>query len=496
MLLKAMKNETLTENGAKTYKSSLNECLDLFALGGAYRNRSEEDVIDLFTKAYQQDEITALLTLVYLRDIRGNGQGERRFFRTVLKNLAEQNNDVVKTLIPFVPYYGRWDDLWCLLDTPYKQSVLTLVGQQLTQDVINLDKGEEISLLGKWLPSENASSQETKRLAKIIRKNSGLSPKQYRKMLSELRAKIDIVERKMTQNQWSEIEYDKLPSKAGLQYRYAFYRHDKERYKEFMMPKDGQEVKVNADTLYPYEIVKKVPFDYWSESAMPIDDIERATLNNYWKNIPDYINGDSTDAIAVIDVSGSMSGTPMEVAVSLGLYVAERNKGKFKNHFITFHSVPELVELDENDDFCSKVQKIKGADWGGSTDLEATFDLILNTAINYNLPQSELPEILYIISDMMFDRIQGCNTNNETVIENAKLKFEAAGYEIPHLVFWNVDASMDSVPMIGKDGYTLVSGFSPSIFEMVMTRTTPEEFMNSVIYSEHYQPVLETLKNR
>lgn len=495
MLLKAMKNETLTENGAKTYKSSLNECLDLFALGGAYRNRSEEDVIDLFTKAYQQDELTALLILVYLRDIRG-GQGERRFFRTVLKNLAEQNNDVVKTLIPFVPYYGRWDDLWCLLDTPYIQSVLTLVGQQLTQDVMNLDKGEEISLLGKWLPSENASSQETKRLAKIIRKNSGLSPKQYRKMLSELRAKIDIVERKMTQNQWSEIEYDKLPSKAGLQYRNAFYRHDKDRYTEFMMPKDGQSVKVNAGTLYPYEIVGKVPFDYWSESAMPIDDIERATLNNYWKNIPDYINGDSTDAIAVIDVSGSMSGTPMEVAVSLGLYVAERNKGKFKNHFITFHSFPELVELDENDDFCSKVQKIKEADWGGSTDLEATFDLILNTAINYNLPQSELPEILYIISDMMFDRIQGYNRDNETVIENAKLKFEAAGYKIPHLVFWNVDARMDSVPMIGKDGYTLVSGFSPSIFEMVMTRTTPEEFMNSVIYSERYQPVLEILKNR
>ena len=495
MLLKAMQIETLTEIGANTYKSSLNECLDLFDLGGAYRNRSEEDVIDLFTKAYQQDELTALLILVYLRDIRG-GQGERRFFRTVLKNLAEQNNDVVKTLIPFVPYYGRWDDLWCLLDTPYIQSVLTLVGQQLTQDVMNLDKGEEISLLGKWLPSENASSQETKRLAKIIRKNSGLSPKQYRKMLSELRAKIDIVERKMTQNQWSEIEYDKLPSKAGLQYRDAFYRHDKDRYTEFMMPKDGQSVKVNAGTLYPYEIVGKVPFDYWSESAMPIDDIERATLNNYWKNIPDYINGDSTDAIAVIDVPGSMSGTPMEVAVSLGLYVAERNKGKFKNHFITFHSFPELVELDENDDFCSKVQKIKEADWGGSTDLEATFDLILNTAINYNLPQSEMPEILYIISDMMFDQIQGYNRDNETVIENAKFKFEAAGYKIPHLVFWNVDARMDSIPMIGKDGYTLVSGFSPSIFEMVMTRTTPEEFMNSVIYSERYQPVLEILKNR
>ena len=495
MLLKAMKNGTLTENGAKTYKSSLNECLDLFALGGAYRNRSEEDVIILFTKAYQQDELTALLILVYLRDIRG-GQGERRFFRTILKNLAEQNNNVVKTLIPFVPYYGRWDDLWCLLDTPYKQSVLTLIGQQLTQDVMNLDKEEGVSLLGKWLPSENTSSQETKRLAKIIRKNSGLTPKQYRKMLSELRAKIDIVERKMTQNQWSEIEYDKLPSKAGLQYRNAFYRHDQDRYEEFMMPKDEQGVKVNAGTLYPYEIVKKVPFDHWSESSMYIDDIERATLNNYWKNIPDYINGDSTDALAVIDVSGSMCGTPMEVAVSLGLYVAERNKGKFKNHFITFHSVPELIELDENDDFCSKVQKIKEAEWGGSTDLEATFDLILNTAINYNLPQSELPEILYIVSDMMFDQIQGYNRDNETVIENAKLKFEVAGYKIPHLVFWNVDARMDSIPMIGKDGYTLVSGFSPSIFEMVMTRTTPEEFMNSVIYSERYQPVLETLKNR
>ena len=276
------------------------------------------------------------------------------------------------------------------------------------------------TLLGKWLKSENSSSKETKRLAAITRKHFGMNSKQYRKSLSQLRAKIGIVERKMSANEWSEINYEHLPSKAGFLYRNAFYRHDFERYSDYMTAVTQGHAKINAKTLYPYEIVKQALYSTNTQ-----------LLQNYWNNLPDYLKGNSSNALAVIDVSGSMTGTPMDVAISLGLYMAEKNTGAFHNHFITFSEVPHLVEIKGNN-ICEKVRFIQRSEWGYNTNLERVFDTILRTAVKNNLPQEQIPETLYIISDMQFDCACGYH-QYDVLLEHIADKFKIAGYEMTTL---------------------------------------------------------------
>lgn len=476
-----------TENGANAYSSTNDKCLDLFALGGAYRNREDVEVIKLFRDAYHEDAQTALKLLFYLRDIRG-GQGERRFFRVAMRQLASEDAITVQKVIHLIAEYGRYDDLLCFIDTRVENYAFALIKQQLEEDVI----ADFPSLCAKWMPSENASSAQTKANARKIRQFMGMNSRDYRKMLSAIRAKLNLVETLMSEGRWDEIEYGKLPSKAGLQYRMAFARHDWDRYYEFMNPLDVKCVKVNAGALYPYEIISRVLRDCGSSFRRDClglyngSDMERATLNAYWANLPDYLKGESSNALAVVDVSGSMSGTPMEVAMSLGMYMAEKNTGMFANHVMTFSRQPELVELNCMD-FCDNVAKLKSADWGYNTNLKAVFDVILQTAIRHNLPQSEVPEMLYIISDMEFDEAVG--QGYDTIIEKCKKEFESAGYKLPYLVFWNVDARNNNLPVIGAGDYALVSGFSPSIFEQVVTKASAYELMMSVVNSPRYERV-------
>ena len=300
-----------------------------------------------------------------------------------------------------------------------------------------------------------------------------------------LRKKIDILETKVTEKRYEDIEYDKIPSQAGMKYRAAFYRNDPERYTNFVEQLSSGKKTINVGTLLPYQIVGKViKSNFWFNK---MDSNERKLLNGMWEALPDYISEDASDTIAVVDVSGSMSGTPMEMAISLGLYLAEKNKGAFKNHFITFESNPHLVEV-EGTDFVSKVMNIQNASWGGSTNIEKTFDLILNTAIKHKLPQSELPERIVIISDMEFDHIESgwygySNKTNFQVIEE---KFKAAGYEMPRLVFWNVDARQTNIPMTMEKNVQLVSGPSPRLFEQILKDISAYELMLEILNNKIY----------
>ena len=480
MLLQALKNEKFTENGALCYDSTFNYLLDFFAMGGSCRNRSDEDIIELFMKAYNQDRIKAIQLLFYFRDVRG-GQGERRLFRVILNHLASIDNGIEK-LIPIIEEYGRYDDLYCLVGTRFESQMFSYLHTKFLEDL----ESEYPSLLGKWLKSENTSSKESRKLGRLTRKAFNMSPKDYRKALSKLREKIDIVERKMSNNEWSEIDYSKLPSRAGLLYSQAFMNNDYSRYHEFMCPDIDCCVKLNASALYPYEIVKDVP-EYGS-----VDELKRSVLNNYWANIPDYLNGESSNSLAVIDVSGSMTGTPMEVAVSLGLYMAERNTGEFHNHFITFSSLPKLIEIKDKWDFVDRVRHIKSSDWGYNTDIEKVFLLLLNKAKKFNLSQDDMPKLVYIISDMEFD-VATVGSNSDTVFEGLAKVFKENGFELPHLVFWNVDSRQNNIPVIGVGHYSLVSGFSPVIFETVMKQLSAEEVMNEVLNKERYMKLYELL---
>ncbi|MFQ3543638.1 DUF2828 family protein [Halobacillus rhizosphaerae] len=472
-------NKTQTANGAFAYASTKSDVLDLFALGGAYRNRKDEEVVQLFSKAFAENTLLALKTLFYLRDVT-QGQGERRFFRLALNHLALHNKEALSKNLHLIPSFGRWDDLWVLLETSLKNEVVELVRQQLLLDRVS----DSPSLLGKWMPSENASSLQTKKYARILIQAFNTEPKKYRKLLSKLRKKINIVETKLTRKNYKSIQYDKLPSKAGMIYRGAFFRNDEVRYKEFLDSLSKGEKTVNAGTLYPYEIVSKALGMRYGQNREEVQ-----LLDGMWNNLPNFIGDRKENSIAVVDVSGSMYGTPMEVAISLGIYLAERNEGHFHNHFFTFSERPSLQQI-KGTNIVEKVSNMSRADWGMSTNIESVFKKILLTAVNNNVPADEMIDRLYIISDMQFNQcVSGAKTH---IFKNLAEQFELNGYKLPKLVFWNVNAFMSNVPFtMDENGVQLVSGFSPSIFQNLLgnEEVNPYELMLEVVNSERYKEI-------
>ena len=507
--LKEETNFTYTENGAITHKTTMNGLLDLFALGAAYRNRSAEDCIVLFMKAFEEDEVYAMKCLFYLRDIM-QGQGERRFFRIVCHYLAKHHLPVIQRNLKYVSEFGRWDDIiYICYGTKLWDDCIELIKQQMVLDAqsVLVSEKQGISLLGKWLPSENTSSVTTRKMAHAVRESLGMTHKQYRKTLSTLRERINVLERLMSAGKWDEIEFDKVPSNAGFKYRNAFARHDIERmksekqvvsYKDFMA---DENTTVNAKALYPYEVVAKAFMItnrnyYWNTIFNDSDAnaTERNAINKYWDNLKDVFNGYSFNGLCICDTSGSMWGSsasaPINVAISIALYCAEKAAGPFKGHYISFSSRPQLIET-VGVDFCDKVQRIYQTNLCENTNIEATFDLVLNTALKNHLKQEDLPENLIIVSDMEFDAASSegwwdRNVDKKTLMENIAIKWSAAGYKMPNLIFWNVDARQDNIPMKVEEGITMVSGFSTVLFEQIMKGLSAWDLVKDKLDSERY----------
>ena len=489
-----------TENHAIKHLTTKSDLLDMFAMGGAYRSRSDEDVILLFKKAYIENPVYALKCLFYLRDVRG-GQGERRFFRTCVKWLANYDTEAMRRNLRYIPIFGRYDDLYVFVGTPLENDAFNFMKEQLALDV----ECKTPSLLAKWLKSENTSSVESRRLANITRQHFGMNHKQYRKTLSVLRNRINIVERLMSENRWDEIEFDKIPSKAGMIYKNAFARHDIERqqaavqsYADFA--KDTTK-KVNASVLNPVDIAEQI-FKYgnWSKPS----ETDRLMWDKYWSCLKDYYHGREERGLAIVDVSGSMSGQPMAAAVSMGAYIAERGKGPFADHFVTFSGHPELVRF-EGVDIYDKFQRARQADWAMNTNIEATFDMLLNTALQTKCPADEMPQTLYIFSDMEFDgciscgpastgrgywhddchRITGGAQGVITLLESIAQKWSAYGYELPRVIFWNLNARNDNIPALGGR-FSYVSGFSMNMIETILSGKDGVDLMLEKLDSERY----------
>ena len=418
--LKREANKTYTENGSVTYRSTGRDCLDLFATIGALRRESEQ-------------EITA-----------------------------------------------RFHDVLVLLDTPCRAEALALLKQQFDADLAALSSDGDVSLLGKWLPSVNASNDETIRAAKQIANAFGLSDRDYRKTLTKLRAQIRILENNLRERDYT-FDYSKQPSKAMFKYRKAFLRNDAERYGAFMQRVSTGEVKLNTGALYPYEIIEK---------AYHCDDAERLSLDATWRALADYTQDEN--ALVVADGSGSMywGGKPMPAAVaqSLAIYFAEHNRGAFRNHFITFSMNPRLVEI-KGRDIVDKARYCETFNECANTNIQKVFELVLNAAVRNRVAQKDLPSTIYIISDMEFDSCAaGASLTN---FEYAAKLFRQAGYRLPNVVFWNVSSRNQQQPVtMNEQGVALVSGCSPRIFSMVMEGSLdPFTFMLSVIDTERYAPI-------
>ena len=494
--LKRENNYTTTENGGIAHKSTLNAVYDMFALGGAYRSRSDEDCILLFKNALEENEELALKCLFYLRDIRC-GQGERRFFRVCFNWLAKNYPDFAVRNLENIPEYGRWDDLYAAIGTKVEQAMFEEIINQLNLDKEALSFGEKygVSLLGKWLKSENASAIETKMLANKTRQALKLSHKEYRKILSALRTRINIVEKLMSENKWEEIEYAKIPSKAGLIYRNAFARRDAERYNEFI---NNKKTKVNAGTLYPYDIVRKVTNKLdWRGKIRDMDETEREVLNKYWDNQKNYLNGKPCKIMCIVDTSGSMTGhyhnsvAPIDVAISLGMYCGERIGEPFRNYFISFSRKPQLIKI-EGIDFCDKVARIYAQNLCEDTNLKAVFDMLLEMCKSGTVKKEDMPEQLVVISDMEINQGSFWTSDKmrKTEMQSIRHEWELAGVEMPKLVYWNVEAR-NNIILDDPDNknITFVSGCSPVIFQSVITGKSGIQLMLEKLNSDRYKNV-------
>ena len=507
-------NYTHTANGAVTHETSFNALLDFFGQAGAMRGR-DAAVIDLFEKAYMEDNLRALKCVFYFGDIL-EGQGERDTFRTLLKHIANKHKDILKNNIHLIPEFNRWDSIYALFDTDLEDDVINLVRNQIKIDL----SSEHPSLCAKWLKSTTSSSPQTRKLGKKTARLLNLTDAEnkknnkakkaneymYRKTLTNLRTKLRVVEKNMSNNEWNSIDYSKVPSRAMNIYNNSFLNHDETRFTEYVDDLVQNKVKVNSKALYPYEIVKKV-FNHKNTNI-----IEEKLMQAQWNSLPNYIVNPDMKGICVVDVSGSMDGTPLEVAVSTALYVSERCSGTYHNKFITFSEHPKLVSV-KGDNIIAKVKNMSRADWDMNTNLEAVFDLILQTAIKNKSPQEDIPDYLIILTDMEFDEAIGnddyyCdnknrnNFNKETLIETLRKKYEEAGYDLPILVLWNIDAKSGQMPMTADEyGWISVSGYSPTIFKALLSEELlgaqelnkksidPIKAMLTVLDSERYNAI-------
>ena len=502
--LASLGNIAYTENGAVARATTGSAVLDFFSQAGAYRTGAGADkFLSNWQAAFEENPQLAVRCLFYIRDVRG-GQGERETFRFFMRDLAATYPATAAKVVKFIPEYGRWDDLLSLLNTPVESVVLQTLTKQLLADL----DAERPSLLAKWLPSENASSAESKAQARVIRKYMGLSSKVYRTYLSGLRKKIGIIKAQMSAGKWGDINYAGVPSQANLLYTKAFDRHDKVRFAEYRQAVAEGKSTINASTQFPYEITRRCAGITGFDGSVAVGGEATAQqLDNMWNNQPDYFEGRSDNSICIVDVSSSMSGLPMEIAISLGIYVAERNKGAWHNKFIAFDDTPTLEEV-KGDTILEKVYNVRSTHWGGSTNMEAVFDLILDTAVRNKVSDEDFVKRVFIVSDMEFNEAGGqydtygaatsaVSQWEETLFETISAKYKAAGYSLPELVFWNVRAAQTQFPMalVDKAGgmkFMNVSGSSPSIFKHVMLDKVAdaEQMMLDVLNGERYAQIV------
>ena len=469
--VEAVKNQDArTANGMLARKSTASACVDLFYKAGASRGKN---IIPDFTAALVENEDVALRIALWLRDARG-GAGERELFRQIMVHLEKTKPALASKLLAKVPELGRWDDIFVFKTDALKHQAYTMLG-----DALRAQNG----LAAKWTPRKGETAVE-------IRNFFGMSPKFYRKSLVTL---TKVVEQDMCAKNWDNINFSHVPSIAAARYKKAFYKNATEAYSAYvaeLVKGTDPKVKVNAGAVFPYDVLKGLIGTYNKN----YNATQLAVVEKQWEAMPNFI-GDA-NVLPLVDVSGSMccpagghnskSGTTcLDVAVSLGLYMADKNTGKFKDTFLTFSGTPELLHLKGN--ILDKCHQMSSSTWAMNTNLVKAMEKILNVAKSNSVPQAEMPEMLLIMSDMQFDQ---CAKFDDSAMQMIERKFEAAGYSIPKIVFWNLNAS-DNVPVkYDKRGVALVSGFSPAIMTAVLggdtEQFTPEAIMLKAVMVDRY----------
>lgn len=477
-----------TWNGADTKIVTGSNCLDMFARSGAMRNAKEAEKELLFSKAFQEDADIAVKLLFYTRDIR-SGYGERSTFQQMFRALARIHTDSVSKNLWAVLEFGYAKDLYCLIGTPAETAMWAFCKEQFELDLANMQQGKSVSLLAKWIATPDSAVEKTKKLGLLTAQKLGYSfqtMRAYKKKLRALRRYIDIPEAKMCAGKWNEIEYAKCSSHFLLKHRKAIAVHDSERWNCYLKRVTAGEEKINMAVVNPCDIINILHKDNKCTSDLEV----------MWNGLPDLCSG---NVLVMCDTSGSMwsryahrSMKPGIVASALAMYFAQRNKGSLKDIFMTFESTPRYIMLD-GATLLDNYRIVQSAPWGGSTNLEAGFTLLLNTAVSGGVKPSEMPMAIIVISDMQINCVHGIQGQRITFYEEMKRRYQAVGYSIPQVVFWNVNATNPTFHAARNDSsVSLVSGYSTNIFRDVMENigTTPYELMMKVVNSERYQEIL------
>jgi len=550
-------SETVTENGAPSHDTANNHCLDLFFALPSFRseahyninhkyknsetlvshrnpernsspsNFQSGDLHTLFKKAFDQNPVLAIRILYWARDARF-GAGERSIFRSIITAFSAYppfcdlylNNS---HLVEMIPFYGRWDDLFSLFNTPLEEQALNLIKNTLIgfSPLVNESNSKNAllakmtystaPLCAKWMPREKSSNKEKRLIAEKIRKHLSWSKKRYRKILSHLTKQANAVEQKICANQWEQIDYSSVSSKAMLLYRKAFKKHSPEKFSNFCKKLQQSKATVNSRVLYPHEIVAPfleeaesnhaycpIRFSTSIDSTTSLSEEEKSLLNAQWDCLPNFFSNTTNEILPVVDTSGSMysnNNLPIKAAISLGIYISERNEGAFKNSFITFSDFPEIQRIPDGD-LSQKVAFLSTANWGHNTNLEKVFLLVLKAAKRRALLHEDMPSIILILSDMHFDR--ACSHPNKTLFKTIETLYEEAGYPLPRIIFWNLAARKTTFPVTShQTGTALISGFSPSILKNFFKTNklmTPQSIMENTVhdsrYSDHILPLL------
>ena len=487
---------SVTQNGALAYASSGSHLLDFHYEMSAFRDMDTAEFFKWFARAYNEDPMLAIKEAFYAGDIR-LGMGERLTFRRCMQYICTWHPEIAKAIIPLVPEYNRWDSVLTFYRVEKTRSAaVELIKNQLKEDIKNANNGKPISLCAKWLPSVNASSFKTVVLAKELADDLGMTERRYRKLLSKLRSYLNIVEKKMSAREWSEINYEAVPSRANLLYSEAFYRNDRERRSEYLEDLAKGKKKINAKVLYPHEIICK--------SIVPSYRGDKETMSLYesmWKALPDY---GVQNTLVIRDGSGSMTAykyknsntRPIDVASALAIYLSEHNTGVWKDKFITFSSDPEIVDMSMCKSLLEKIRWVFSYDDYSNTDIFKTMKLILDTAVNNHVPASDMPELIIILSDMQFD--PDAHEFNGSLFDRIKKKFEDRGYKLPKICFWNLEGDIHrTVPMQDNDmGLILCSGFSPNVINMFMSGDfkDPYDLLVDTLNGDRYKPVEDAVK--
>ena len=529
-------NKTLTENGAVTYAGFGDKLIDLNNAVMTLRNKSDNEVKRLFEEVYNEDPKSAVKWLFQVGDIR-EGKGERRTFNLGMDFLSENHPDVAIQMIPLIPEYARYDYATRLIRSDNKEvadAALKFTVDQVKADRDALKNNGSPSLLAKWLPSIQTKDKEERKIAFAIEKTMGLDHKQYRKMLSEIRDHLNIIEKNLSTHTMDKVNFEHLTSHQNLKFSEAFQRHCPEERKDYLQKVMAGEAKMNAGVVYPYEIIHRYRAGSYGSYALKTQQYNM-DLEAMWKMLPDKVKGDNS-TIVIRDGSGSMmssinsntTATCLEVATALAIYFAEHQSGDMKDKYITFSANPEVVDMSHLTTLKEKIDLSYQQTDCTNTNMEKTCQLLLDTFKQNHIPNDEIPKNMLIVSDMEFDEATRPRRNlwssryqneqeassydgwTDTLFESIQKQWKEEGYELPRLIFWQVNANRALAPVIDNDrGLIVLSGFSTNTLDMVLSgdfektvidretgeekkvTLTPQEQLEKILAQERYNAVEE-----